>query len=74
MGKLRSYRVSWVIELDAESPVEAAALALEIQRDPESIATVFEVQEVAGPSGQVDLCLDRPLFCLCRSVREVTLL
>ena len=31
------YKVKWEIELDAESPEEAAKLALEIQRDPESI-------------------------------------
>jgi len=45
---MTSYRVTWVIELDAESPVKAAELALEIQRDPESIATVFDVQDVSS--------------------------
>jgi hypothetical protein len=38
-----SYVVTWEIELDADSPVEAAKLALAIQRDPNSIATVFKV-------------------------------
>ncbi len=37
------YRVSWVIDLDATNPEAAAARALEIMRDTNSIATVFEV-------------------------------
>ena len=51
-----------MIELDAGSPVQAAELALEIQRDPGSVATVFEVQEITGPSCRVDLNLDYPIF------------
>lgn len=39
------YRISWVIDLDAETPLEAAQLALEVQRDPNSIATVFVVED-----------------------------
>lgn len=42
------YRVTWVIDLDASDPEEAARLALEIQRDPESIATHFLVQDANG--------------------------
>jgi hypothetical protein len=34
----------WDIDLDADSPEEAAKQALEIQRDPESTATYFTVQ------------------------------
>ncbi len=41
----RTYTVRWEIDVDAESPKEAAKQALEIQRDPESLATVFEVFE-----------------------------
>lgn len=42
-------RVKWEIDIfDAGSPVEAARKALEIQRRPESIATVFEVFDSAG--------------------------
>ena len=40
---LKTYKVTWEIELDATSPREAAELALEIQRDPFSTATVFTV-------------------------------
>jgi hypothetical protein len=35
--------VRWEINIDADSPREAAEFALEIQRDPSSIATVFNV-------------------------------
>ena len=37
-------RVRWEIDLDARTAKEAARKALRIQRDPESIATVFEVR------------------------------
>ncbi len=39
------YAVSWEIDIEADSPMEAAQKALEIQRDPESIATVFLVSD-----------------------------
>lgn len=45
---MNEYRVSWHIDVDAESPTEAAKVALQIQRDPESSATIFEV---SGPEG-----------------------
>lgn len=40
---MNTYYVQWSIELDAESPEEAARKALEIQRDVNSIATIFNV-------------------------------
>ncbi len=39
------YRVTWTIEITAETRQEAAEEALEIVRDPNSIATVFEVYD-----------------------------
>ena len=39
------YRVIWEIDVDARSPRAAAQGALRIQRDPESIATVFSVRD-----------------------------
>jgi len=45
------YRVSWFIDVDAESPREAAEKALQIQRDPASTAVVFDVAEAAGVTG-----------------------
>jgi len=38
-----TYHVVWEIQIDANSPKEAAERALEIHRSPESIATVFKV-------------------------------
>lgn len=39
------YEVVWRISLPAKGLQDAARQALEIQRDPESIATVFEVSK-----------------------------
>lgn len=49
------YRVLWEIDIDAGTPVEAARKALAIQRDPESIATVFDVIDKRGKRVRVDL-------------------
>jgi hypothetical protein len=50
------YRVTWQIDLEADTPEEAARQALVIQRDPSSIATVFEVSNDCGDDAvQVDL-------------------
>ena len=49
------YRVRWEIDLDATSPEQAAREALEIQRDPGSTATFFEVQNHKGKSCQIDI-------------------
>jgi hypothetical protein len=38
-----TYHVKWEIDIDAENADEAARKALAIQRDPNSIATVFAV-------------------------------
>lgn len=38
------FRVRWEIDLEAPTPVDAARAALAIQRDPDSIATFFEVR------------------------------
>ena len=40
----REFRVRWEIDLTADSPEAAARQALEIQRDPGSFATIFEVK------------------------------
>ena len=48
-------RVSWAIDVSEESPREAAKKALAIQRDPSSIATVFDVQGRDGKTVRVDL-------------------
>ena len=49
------YRVTWRIDIEADSPREAAERALAIQRKPESIATVFDVTDMEGHTVRVDL-------------------
>lgn len=38
-----TYHVTWEIDIEADSPEEAATVARYIQLDPENIATVFAV-------------------------------
>ena len=45
MSETKSYAVTWEISLDAESPEHAAKLARDIQLDPDSGASFFEVRE-----------------------------
>lgn len=40
---MREYRVSWEIDIEAESPLQAAQKAQVIQRDLHSLATLFNV-------------------------------
>jgi uncharacterized protein YhbP (UPF0306 family) len=47
-------RCCWEIDVDARTPRAAARKALAIQRDPQSIATVFDVQ-YRGRMVRVDL-------------------
>jgi hypothetical protein len=51
-----SYLVTWKINVEAETADEAARRALEIQRDPDSTATVFDVvDEETGESETINL-------------------
>lgn len=43
------YRVRWEIDVEAETPYEAAVAARKAQVRPGTIATVFEVSEHVGP-------------------------
>ncbi len=52
---MTSYSVNWKIDIEAESAVEAARQALEIHRDPASLATVFEIYDEDGNHTSVDL-------------------
>lgn len=40
---MTEFRIAWGIDIDAETPAEAVRKAREIQLDPDSAATVFEV-------------------------------
>jgi hypothetical protein len=41
---MKTYKVRWEIDIEAESPEAAADRARAIQLDPSSIATVFDVR------------------------------
>lgn len=49
------YHVSWTIEVEADSPFEAARKCREIMLEHSSIATVFEVKPMKGRSVTIDL-------------------
>ncbi len=49
------YLIEWTIELDAESPEDAARAALAIMRDPDSQSTVFKVYDESGEYVNIDL-------------------
>jgi hypothetical protein len=49
------YSVVWAIDVDAETPEEAALMALTIQRDPSGIATQFEVISEFADHFSIDL-------------------
>lgn len=52
---MKSYRVIWEIDIEAESPEDAAREAMLIQHDPTSWASVFDVYDADGNQTQVDL-------------------
>lgn len=55
-AKPRQYRVNWGIDIYASSPLDAARQARAIQRDPNSTATFFHVEDdKAGTITHVDL-------------------
>lgn len=49
------YRLTWTIDLEADSPEDAARKALAIHRDPQSLATVFAVTDAEDRTVTVDL-------------------
>lgn len=52
---MNDYRVTWEIDIYADTPEEAARRALEIQLDSISTATVFDVLDEEGETTRVDL-------------------
>lgn len=58
------FRVWWQIDLEADSPEDAAEKALVIQRNPESIATVFTVGERVAMGKNEPIFHDRGEFDL----------
>ena len=52
---MTTFRVTWEIDIEADSHYEAAVQALMIQRKPNSLATVFIVTDNEGDDVTVDL-------------------
>lgn len=50
-----NYYVTWGIEIEADTPQEAARVARTIQLNPESIANYFELIDDEGEVTPVDL-------------------
>ena len=48
------FRVEWKIDIEAGTPERAARIALQIQRDAESTATVFDVFTVDARGIETD--------------------
>lgn len=55
---MTEYIVTWQMDIEAESPLEAAKEALRIHRDPASIATIFTVQEKDRSDGPITIDVD----------------
>lgn len=55
--QMKSYKVRWEIDIEADSAREAAEKAREIQLDLESIANYFTVESSSGESADIDLDL-----------------
>ena len=53
---MKRYVVTWEIDIDAESAEDAARQALAIQRDPNSLATIFDCVHVEETEdGNIDV-------------------
>ena len=55
---MQTYRVIWEIDIEADSPEEAAEMARYYQTKPSTTATVFDVREKTGKITRVDLSED----------------
>jgi hypothetical protein len=64
------YIVNWKIDIEADSPEEAARKALEIQRRLDSIALVFDVTSADGETLEVDLLEEQMVEWSCLITTE----
>ena len=57
------YSITWKVQIDGDSPIDAAHNAFLMQQDKESTATCFTVKnETTGETTEIDLQLDSPEF------------
>jgi len=61
------YRVIWRIDIQAKSAVAAAQCARDVQRDPESSASLFEVIECPSRGHQTDYSAPRIAVDVCET-------
>jgi hypothetical protein len=54
---MSEYTVTWTMQVDAESEIDAAMQALRFQRNPESEAVVFGVRPFPGTAPEVAIDL-----------------
>jgi len=50
-----SFRIVWEVDVDADTPLEAAREAFSMMTDPESTAVVFSVTDPNGDTVTIDL-------------------
>lgn len=55
MSDRQEYTVTWVVELEADNPRDAARIARKWQLDPNSWATCFDITDNAGNETTIDL-------------------
>jgi hypothetical protein len=55
---MRSYRVFWEMDIEADCPEEAAQMARYYQTKPSTTATVFDVRDEKGELTRIDLLED----------------
>jgi len=69
---MTEYKVVWKIDIIADTPQEAAKEALEIQRDSNSEATVFEVTGEKEDTKIIDLTygIEYCTLCECNEIDE----
>ena len=60
---MTAYRAEWMIDVEAESPLEAAVKAWEAARNEDSIANVFEIRGPGPELVVVDLNSQRCRVC-----------
>jgi hypothetical protein len=53
--RVQTYRVIWEIDVEADSPKDAAELARNFQAAPDTIATIYDVRDEVGELSRVDL-------------------
>jgi hypothetical protein len=63
-------RVKWEIDIDSETAANAARKALAIQRNHESITTVFDVTDRHGRTTRVDLTEGEESHVCLRQLRK----